>query len=244
MEFNEIEHKTSNGKEVIMLTVQVNYLSVAELERHNKAAEQETTRHNQREEKLGFDSLAETSRHNLATETETNRHNLVTERQTWASIWNQGRQIEVQNRSVSVQERNVAETERANRAREALQQQANWIQAGGLTETIRTHRANEAIGMFNAQTERSRLDLARQQFEVQSAQGWQSLANQRFANETNRMNAFTNARNAATNERNADTNRINAYTNIADTISNAAHRRRSDNLNAFNSLVDLVPLTW
>lgn len=69
-----------------MLAVQVQYWSLKESERHNKATEAETSRHNKETESLGWASLDETIRHNMATEAyyngqlnETVRHNLVQE---------------------------------------------------------------------------------------------------------------------------------------------------------------------
>jgi len=76
---------------------QIDYASLKETERSNRAAEAENFRHNFRTEELGFKNLDESRRHNVATESnqffqvheqarhnlageqETNRHNLISE---------------------------------------------------------------------------------------------------------------------------------------------------------------------
>jgi hypothetical protein len=212
-----------------MLTVQVNYQGVQETIRHNLAVEKETTRHNQIDETIGFGNLEELQRHNKATE----------------SI--QRQQIGLGYANLAYNYASLSETRRANLERESQGRRSLMIQAGGLQETIRTHKANEALAAFSNVTARMNAETNRKQFEVQSAQGWQSLANQQYANETNRMNARTNEVNARTNQfnarinkQNAETNWYNAKTGRYNFYSNVVNDYVSAAQKSFQSAIDSV----
>lgn len=215
-----------------MLTVQVNYQGVQETIRHNLAVEKETNRHNVVDEDIGFKNLEETVRHDKATE----------------GI--QRQQVQLGYANLAYNYANLAETRRSNLERESQGRRSLMIQAGGLTETIRSHKMNEALAAFSNTTARMNAETNRMQYEVQSAQGWQSLANQKFANDTNRMNAHTNERNAKTNESNASVNLMNAetnkynaktsrynfYSNVVNDYVSAAQKSMSNAINALTTL--------
>lgn len=62
-----------------MLAVQIQYWTLREAERHNRATEAETARHNIIGENQNLMAIEENKRHNIVSEFETQRHNIATE---------------------------------------------------------------------------------------------------------------------------------------------------------------------
>lgn len=119
---------------------QINYWTLQESKRSNKAKEVETNRHNVATETQSSRELAETERsnraresenyrHNFATETESARHNVSTERQT---------------------ANDLLEKSRSNRAQEALKHEYNLVKASDVAEKNRANLAKEVIDRSNA----------------------------------------------------------------------------------------------
>lgn len=115
---------------------------------------------------LLYQQNVETKRSNQARETETNRSNLANE--TENKRWHQATEAETERsnkaREAETQRSNLAkelETNRANVARETETTRSNLaselLKSQELRETTRTHKANEAIGMYNANTSRQSL---------------------------------------------------------------------------------------
>lgn len=135
---------------------QIEYWSLKEDQRHNRAVEtetnrqnvavlEETKRHNVASENFNLSSLAETTRHNKATETETQRHNIAGEK-------------EVQRHNVATEQFNLsalAETSRHNKASEGLQAQANTEAARhNVAVESETYRSNVFSENIIAQRDR------------------------------------------------------------------------------------------
>lgn len=149
-----------------MLQSQVNYWNLQETRRHNLATE-----------RLARESQAETQRHNISTEDvaygnlrESATHNRATEALGWETLG--------ENRRHNV----VAEyeNERHNREMEGIQQAAN-------AEAIRSHKAQEEISWYNAETANKRLEydaLNAASNSMQAQVAWQNA-------ETNKRNAET-----------------------------------------------------
>nr|UVJ88921.1 hypothetical protein [Picobirnavirus sp.]UVJ88927.1 hypothetical protein [Picobirnavirus sp.] len=171
-----------------MLAVQVNYQGIQETAKHNRESE----RQGKVQLEQNWTSIAEQKRHNLATEeltakqiAEQGRHNRATESLGYANL--------------AYSYSTLSETTRANKARESLQQYANYTNRMSVIELGRHNRTTEslaqesnAISAFNARTQRMRT-------ENDYTLGWGNLVNQRRANEINQQRANTAQFEAATN---------------------------------------------
>lgn len=166
-----------------MTDIQVKYAQHLESVRANRARETEQNRANlANEAETKRSNLArefETNRSNIARETETNRHNLV-----------------IENHSL----RSLQETERSNRANEAIRSKANDVAELG-------HRLN-----YSVQRERN---------EVTREYNNQLAALKATELEIARDNANTNKRNSETNARQADTAEFNSKINAGKAISDS-----------------------
>lgn len=123
----------------------------------------ETRKHNRETESQGRSGLQETKRHNIASEgiqsasvAEQRRHNVQTEGINWYSAQAlanlQGAQEAKVTSEVGVQRDQLTETIAQNDV-------TNALRGGELRETRAHNDAMEAIGRFNAQTNRRRADV-------------------------------------------------------------------------------------
>lgn len=119
---------------------QINYWTLKENQRSNRAKEVETNRHNVATETQSSRELAETQRANLAKESENYRHNYATE--TEGARHNKATEQQTAN--------DLLEKSRSNRAQEALKHEYNLVKASDVAEKERANRANEVIGRNNA----------------------------------------------------------------------------------------------
>jgi len=167
-----------------MLAVQVQYWSLQEDKRHNRATEYETNRHNVsvetethrhnvETELLGNRSLNETIRHNVATESywnrslnETIRHNRETEAVGWYNAGSQRISANAALLSANANVRNAETNFQRMRNDYALGLQAN------------------NISLFNAQTQdrlatvqEKRLAVDTDRYNAEIAQGWATIMN-------------------------------------------------------------------
>lgn len=147
----------------------------------------EKKRTNLANEKLTAARDSETARSNVARETETNRSNLARELET--------------NRANVARE---TETNRSNLANELLR-------AKELSESVRTHLANESIGRTNAATNAA---VAREQQRSNLAREFESnRSNVAHEQETNRSNL---AKEAETNRHNVESENLQSTSNVLD----------------------------
>lgn len=155
---------------------------------------------------IAYANYVESRRHNEATETETNRANVA-------------REVETHRSNVAVE----TETARHNLAFEA---ETNRHNVAVEKETHRANKANEAIGWYNASTNRMNAQTNAYAAATQ-ARNVDSMISQRevqnWATEQNVKQGYQSldiqGKNAYTNERNADTNRYNAVTERGKAIS-------------------------
>lgn len=170
-----------------MLQAQVNYWTLVENARHNRETE-DISRANIG---LGYEQL----RFSYANLDENKRHNRATEELGFQTL---------------------AETSRHNLVTERQGDSKIWLQTQELSETIRSHRANENINMQNVQVAQANANSNRLQALNAAQKTEYDNANTQYKNRTDRINAYTNQRNSYVNEMNAYTNQRNANTKEAE----------------------------
>jgi hypothetical protein len=193
-----------------MLQTQVNYWTLVENRRHNLVTEgqeqqniayrnrslDETVRHNQVTETLGFQTLQEQTRHNVATEDIDRTRNEI-----------QAGQLRVAQQQVALGYANLA------------------LGQAQLSETVRSHKANEAIGWGNVQVSQANANTNRMQALTAVSRMENDYEISKANVRINQQNADTDYRNSIINERNsvirsreANVKEFDAVTNIFKTV--------------------------